>query len=298
PTRGGGGGRRAHQDGPPLVSGEELRRRLYASGGLWGTRLHVAIRCGEGPPRFRLAYMAMRNRLEVARLVLEEAACPYELEVIGFENWRDFKQRMPHGKVPVLYDFDGAGNALAEETAITQFLAKQVGLAGRSDAEEAAANSLYQLYWCTFRNNGVTHDGDLYSAPKLREFKGQSWPHYKEMHRVNNFTAAERSLAALGMFEERLAESGTGFLVGDAPTYVDLALFNDLFELAEEDNVPDFAARFGLPRLGAFLRAFEARPRIRAYLESPGRVPRYSRASHHWGSCGPYPPWGTHRFRH
>jgi len=239
--------------------------------------MHVVIKCGEGEPRYRLAYMAMRNRLEITRLVLEEAGCPYELEVIGFENWPEFKGQMPHGRVPVLYNFDGEGNDLAQETAITQFIARRLGLAGKDEFESATVDMLYQQFWCTFRNNGVTHDGEFYSAPRLRDFKGQTWPRYQELRRVNNFTVAERSLAALGVFEERLAATNTGFLVGSGPTYIDLALFNDLFELAEDDNVPDFATRFNLPRLGSFLSAFENRPSIKAYLQSPGRIPRYSR---------------------
>jgi hypothetical protein len=35
-----------------------------------------------GRPRFRLAYMPMRNRAEVPRLIMEEAGCPYEFDVV------------------------------------------------------------------------------------------------------------------------------------------------------------------------------------------------------------------------
>ena len=85
------------------------------------------------------------------------------------------------------------------------------------------------------------------------------------------------ALAALRFFEGALERSGTGFLVGASPTYVDLGLFYILYELAEEDNVPDFAARFDLPRLGAFLDAMSARPHLAEYLASPRRMPRYER---------------------
>ena len=65
--------------------------------------------------------------------------------------------------------------------------------------------------------------------------------------------------------------------MGEGVTYVDLALFEILHELAEPDRVPDFAARFDLPRLGAFLERVASRPHLRAYLASPRRMPRYER---------------------
>lgn len=275
---------------PLAVTGEELKTRLYHSGGLWKTNMHVLLKCGAGEARFRLAYMPMRNRAEIPRLILEEAQCPYELEIIGFENWYEFKTDFPHGKVPVLYNYDGQGNMLAEEVAITQFLARQLGLAGETEEKAAHANMLYQLFWCTIRNNGVTHDGDFYSAPALAKavqelgFSGRTGSTYQEVHRVNNHTVVERSLAALGVFEDQLEATGTGFLVEDSPTYVDLALFVNLFDLAELDRVPDFATRFNFPRLGEFLKSMESRPQLNAYLKSPGRIPRYSRPTGRPGS--------------
>jgi len=275
---------------PPTITAAELRTQLYNSGGLWNTDMHVIINCGEGDPRFRLAYMPMRNRVEVPRLVLEEAMCPYELEIIGFQRWPEFKTKFPHGKVPVLYNFDGEGHDLAQETAITQFLARKLGLAGKTDEQEALLNMLYQQLWCTIRNNGVTHDGEFYSAPVLRDaaregLTGRQGPSFKDMHRVNNNSVAERSLAALGLFEDHLVASGADFLGGDSPSYVDLALFNNLFELAEEDRVPDFAERFHLPMLGALLQRIEERPQIKAYLQSSSRIPRYSRPTGAPGSA-------------
>ena len=86
-----------------------------------------------------------------------------------------------------------------------------------------------------------------------------------------------RSLAALRVFDERLAASSSGWLVGEGLTYIDLALFEALLELAEPDNVPDFATRFELPALGAFLERMERRPHLLDYLSSPRRMPRYGR---------------------
>jgi len=240
------------------------------------------MKCGEGPAQFRLVYMPMRNRIEVARLMLEDSHCPYELELVGFRKWNDLKLKMLLGKVPVLRNFDGRGNDLSNEIAITQFLATKLGLTGNSDEEAAVANMLYTQFFCTLRNNGLSHDGDHYSvtslvAAKINEVDLSLRRRYQEMHRVNDWTRPERSLAALGVFEEQLVKTGTGFLVGNTITYVDLALFNILFELAEPENVPDFSTRWNFPALGNFLNRLEQRPGIHSYVRSARRIPRYER---------------------
>ena len=219
--------------------------------------------------------------------------------MVGFSAWRaSVKARTPHGKLPVLWDYDGAGACLSQEQTITRFLAQRVGLAGRSILEQAEVDMWYAQLFCTLRNNGVSHDGEHYSVRALKELAaaeaeagggaeaaeggvagGIAVPRYQDVYRreAAQLSAAERSLSALRVFEERLEQSGSGFLVGGRITYADLALFDILFELAEPDNVPDFAAAFALPQLGAFLERIEARPKIAEYLRSARRMPRYGR---------------------
>ena len=68
-------------------------------------------------------------------------------------------------------------------------------------------------------------------------------------------------------------------------------VLRELFELAEPGNVPDFATRFELPRLGAFLEMMSERPRIAAYIRSPRRMPRYQRPGYTYcpGKFSPKP---------
>ena len=266
---------------PPIADARDVARSLWAKHDLFETDVHAIIQVGPSPPRFRLAYMPCRNRGEILRLMLEEARCGYECEIVGFKAWRDtVKATTPHGKLPVLRNFDGEGNDLSQEGCITRYLAQSLGLAGRTPAEQAKVDELYCFWMATLRNQGVSHDGEHYSVAALKaceEVSALERPRYQDVFRQNSLSRAERSLMALGYFEELLAASKSGFLVGDACTYVDLGLFYILFELAEDDNVPDFAQRFELPNLGAFLEAMESRPHIRDYLASPRRMPRYRR---------------------
>ena len=277
-----------------VMEARDVARTLWQKHDLFETDVHAIIRCHalEEKPRYRLMYMPCRNRGEILRLMLEEAQCPYELEVVGFEPWREYvKATTPHGKLPVLHDLTGKNlcEPLGQEGAITRHLAMQLGLAGRTAAEQAAVDSLYCFWFATLRNNGVSHDGEHYSVASLKELRTKGGcedalaalrrPRYQDVFRQNDLSRAERSLVALRYFEETLERAGTGFLVADAPTYADLGLFYVLFELAEEDNVPDFAHVFGFPRLGAFLEAMQQRAQIRDYLASPRRMPRYQRAA-------------------
>jgi glutathione S-transferase len=268
-----------------FTSPKTVAQSLWKKSDLYKTDIHALLRCNckaDEPANFRLAYMPIRNRGEILRLILEEAQVPYEVEVIGFENWRNgVKATTPHGKVPVLRNFDGKGNDLGQEGAITRFLGAQLGLAGDSSTERAMVDSLYSLWFSTMRNNGMSHDGEHYSVAALRDCaplrSATERPVYRDEFRVNSLSRANRSLMILGFWESVLEESKTGFLVKDKPTYVDLGLFYILFELAEEGNVPDFAEKFFLPHCGAFLSLIQERPQINAYLRSPTRMPRYAR---------------------
>ena len=271
----------------PTISAESLQRELWATPGrdLFKTDIHAILHCGNGAPRFRLMYLPVRNRGEVPRLIMEEAKCAYEIEVVGFSQWEQYvKAGTPFGKCPVLRDFDGGGTDLANELAITRWLAQRCGLAGRSVAEQALVDSVHEQLWCTLRNQGVSHDGEHYSALALRECEDaaatlEATPRYQEIFRreAKSLPRAVRSLAALRVFEERLASSQSGWLVGEGLTYVDIALFEILDQLSEPDQVPDFAERFELPQLGAFLERMEKRPQLREYLASDRRMPRYGR---------------------
>ena len=140
---------------------------------------------------------------------------------------------------------------LCQEGAITRFLADKLGLAGSDAAERAAVDAMYCFWFSTLRNNGVSHDGEHYSVAALKEadegLTAAKVPPYEDVFRLDPLSRAERSLVALKRFEEVLGASKSGYLVGDQITYPDHGLFYILYELAEDDNVPDFAERFALP---------------------------------------------------
>ena len=311
---------------PRLMSATEMARTLWSSPDnperwLYKTDVHALIRvnfandgevcyyvdetidamsaptitlqeCEPCSPRWRFSYMPIRNRGEVIRLMLEESEVPYELEVIGYAAWTGgSKEATPEGKLPVLRNFDGEGNDLGQEQAITRFLASELGYAGTTVTERGKIDQLYSFWFSTMRNNGVSHDGDHYSVAALKELVesgvpvpkrgSRERPAYSETYRASileHFTRAQRSLMSLDYFETVLERSNSGYLATkEGPSYVDFALFYILFELAEADNVPSWASVLGLPRCKDFLDRMENRPIINRYFRSPRRMPRYAR---------------------
>lgn len=269
----------------PEILPDELSGALFASKDLWNTSIRGVIlrRCESAREATHwLQYMPMRNRAELARLMLEYAETPYCFEVVGYREWADVKPTTTFGKTPSLVDVDGRGNDLSHEMAIVRYLADALGLAGGDAFERAKCDELFSQWWCTCRNFGLTHDGEQYSARELQFVTDADvqCPRYQETHRVNDLSVASRSVQALRVFEEILQANGTGYLIGDAMTFVDLALFETLFELAEPEHVPDFAERLELPRCGEFLERVSRVDSIAAYIASPTRVPRYERPSY------------------
>ena len=308
-----------------------VAQKIWKDSYLFETDIHAIIRCGnnnneateevdkEGDdhkqistlssiplplPQFHLAYMPMRNRGEIIRLMLEESGCLYDLEIIGFKNWAEavvgedeetsnntrggggrgicnnIKATTPQGKCPVLRNYDGQdiGNDLGQEGAITRYLAKELNLSGTTSIEEAEVDALYCFWFSTMRNNGLSHDGEHFSIASLRDAPPTNdRPRYQDVFRLNTLSKADRSLMALGYFEEQLEKSNSGYLLPSGLTYIDFGLFYILFELAEEDNVPDFVMKFNLPKLGLFLESIQNRSKIKEYILSPSRMPRYKR---------------------
>ena len=300
--RGGAGRARARRElGLPVADALALREELYEVENLWDTDMHCLLCRQCMSPRdanYWLQYMPMRNRAEVPRLLLEFAAAPYVVEVVGYRRWPAVKPTTEFGKTPALVDVDGAGLDVSHEAAISRFLAKALGLAGRTPAEEARCDDLYMQYWHTIRNNSTTHAGDLYDVHALRRAvveRTEDWPRvprFQETHRVNSLSVAARSYQALKVFEDLLEERAAAsplerppYLVGDALTYVDLAVFEALLDLAELDAVPDFAEALGLPNLKRLLTHVAALPRIAVYLSSPSRMPRYERRDREVGGA-------------
>lgn len=211
-----------------------------------------------------LVYFTSRGRAELIRLVLAEAGVDYQEHLVGQGtpplNGRptDFATLkatplLPFGAVPVWEEVDGF--ILAQSAAIASHLARIHGLRGKTPREAAQCDQLLGAYddvrselrkVATAPPEGRAAQRELLSAQLLPRWFGDF----------------ERLLRANG--------GGSGWLVGDAFTVADLALWY-LVESCQENGFG--AALSACPLLVSYAARVAARPRVAEYLKSPRRPP-------------------------
>lgn len=226
--------------------------------------------------RYELYYWPeIQGRGEFVRLALEQGGADYvdvarqpEADGYGMAALMRFLQSKSVERPPFAPPFLKAGELLIGQTAnILLFLGPRLGLAPDDEADRLW---LHQLQLTIADLVGEAHDthhpvsGDLYYEDQKAE----------AAHAAAAFIRA-RLPKYLGYLESVCDRNphGGGWLVGAAPTYVDLSLFQLIAGL-----------RYAFPRAMARLEPdhhglvdihdrVAALPRIAAYLASPRRLP-------------------------
>jgi glutathione S-transferase len=227
--------------------------------------------------KYELYYWPMiQGRGEFVRLALEEAGASY-VDVArlpkGEKGGVGAIMRALGGELggtsPYAPPILKAGKLVIAQTAnILAFLGPRLGLVPSDEASRLAALQ-HQLTIADLV--GEAHDthhpiaGSLYYDDQKKEARAAA-----------KIFRTERMPKYLGYFESLLEGNGRGRLrhaVGTRLSYVDLSLFQVLEGLAYA--FPRAFARVTkkTPRLRALREAVAERPRIRAYLDSPRRIP-------------------------
>jgi len=91
-------------------------------------------------PQYKLVYFPARGRAEAIRYLFAYGKIPYEDQEVDFiQEWPEMKQGMPFGTIPVLYV---DGKMLAQSAAIARYVAREVGIDGKTNLEKAQADML------------------------------------------------------------------------------------------------------------------------------------------------------------
>jgi len=203
-------------------------------------------------PTYKLHYFNLRGRAELARLILAYANVEYEDFRIPSEEWPKHKPNYPFGQVPVL---EVDGKMLGQSNSIARYLAKKHGLAGQDDWEEAMAN-MYADSLMDVINAGLP-------------YRFESDPEKKKQLLQELVTKNVRP--HIQLIEKRLAENGTGYLVGSSLTWADLGYADVIPTFLE--LVPDLLDN--APHLKKLLDAIEAIPSIKKWIETRPVTPMW-----------------------
>jgi glutathione S-transferase len=218
---------------------------------------------------YELFYWPIQGRGEFARLVLEDAGADYE-DVTRSRDGMRRMQEIVAGRAPELLPFAPpflrAGDVwMAQSALITMFLGEQLGLAPTSEPGRYAARTIMLTISDLIDEVHDTHHPiavDKYYEDQKREAQ----------LRATSFRS-KRLPKFLGYLERILERNGTGVLVGDQVTYVDLCAFQIIEGLNYAFPRTLHQLHDKVPRLLALHDRVAQRPRISAYLASDRRYP-------------------------
>jgi glutathione S-transferase len=220
--------------------------------------------------RYELYYWPeIQGRGEFVRLALEEAGADY-IDVARRKNGTDKMMRLmqsPRQKHPPFAPpFLKAGKLLIGQTAnILLFLGVRHGLAPKTEKGRLWTHQL-QLTMADFLVE--VHDThhpvgvSLYYEDQKKEAKRRTQDFLKN-----------RAPKFLDYFERVLVRSGGPYLTGRTLTYADLSLFQIVEGLRYAFPKAMKRLEKKSPRVVAVHDRMQARPRIKAYLQSERRIP-------------------------
>lgn len=193
----------------------------------------------------KLTYFDGKGRGELSRLILAHAAVPYEDERVSFEEWPALKPKLPLNVMPVL-TIDG--EILSQSKTIARFLAKEYGIAGNTNLQQAKADMIVD---CVTDIENARYKWVFVPDPVVQKTIKETF----EKETLPTFLTQ-----MLAIFQQ-----GSGkFMVGDELTWADIAIagFLDVcLPDAKVDGMEKFVVMTELMK-----RVFET-PNIKKYVE-------------------------------
>jgi len=200
-------------------------------------------------PEYKLYYFPLRARGESARLLLAYHGAKFEDIRVSPENWPALKPKMPMGQMPVL---EVDGKMLCQSTAIARYLAREFGLAGKTNWDMAKADMLVDGIfdmWGSLRSVYMPlMQGDT-------EAVKEQWEKFKTEH-LNPF---------LERYHKFFAASKSGWLVGEELTWADIVVAEFLSVLQDGFSADALKDHNDLKQ---FVEKVQNLPQLKTYIAS------------------------------
>lgn len=174
---------------------------------------------------FKLTYFGVRGRGELPRLLFAARERKFEDVRIKQEDWPTLKPETVYGSLPFL---EYKGVTIGQSLSVARFVAKELGLAGRSTLEQALTDGIVDsisdlmtpLFECVFEKD---EEAKAEKMTKFKEDKLTPW-----LKRIESFLVSKKY--------------GDGnWLVGDQMSWADIAVFNWMNNLELMGVCPSFS---------------------------------------------------------
>jgi glutathione S-transferase len=210
---------------------------------------------------YKLYYFGLRARAEPIRVLLHYIQKPYEEVTFGFEEWPEYKTKMPLKQVPVLevrQEEDGPTLKLSQTTAILRYLAK-VHDVEANKVEEQALCDMYgeqiqdyigkvrEWTWTFIGMRPVEKRDELYESTVV--------PVVEELGKI---------------FGQQLKKNGNGYFVGSKITWFDIFLAEFVDKIIGHATPDVFAA---YPEIEEHHKKIFSLPTISKYIKERPSYP-------------------------
>nr|QST14962.1 GSTsigma1c protein [Diaphanosoma celebensis] len=196
-------------------------------------------------PNYKIYYFNMYGRAELARLILAYASVEFEDIRYSPAEWPQRKAKFPFKQLPVL---EVDGKMLAQSRAISRYLARKHGLAGKDEWEQALADMYVDcIDDLIYGMRGAYMEKD---PEKQKEMMKKCMEEKVHPHAL--------------IVEKQLIKNGTGFLVGSEITWADLAYYG-FFSLLKERCA---GALKDTPHLQSFIESIGNMPTIKKWVST------------------------------
>ncbi|CAI5446090.1 unnamed protein product [Caenorhabditis angaria] len=200
---------------------------------------------------YKLTYFRGRGFVEPIRQVFRMAEVEFDEDILTPDDktWENLKKNVPFGQLPVL---NADGIEIPQSAAILRYVSKKFGLAGKSPEEEAWCDAIIDRckdFVVTFRQ--------VYVAAR------QNKP-AEEIEKIRKEVSEPARERFFEILNDVLAQSTSGFLVGDEVTFADLFIVDNLLIL-ERNGIFHRAEQ---PKLTALMQKVHNLPNLRNHIES------------------------------
>jgi len=199
-------------------------------------------------PKYTFSYFDVRALGEVSRWVFAAANQPYDDVRISHDGdrveWQKLKPTTPFGQMPVL-EVDGV--KIGQSNAIAHYLAREFGLAGKSNMEQARVSMVVDCL------------GDIMKAAYQIYVEKDEGKKAELKKKFEDDLKTQQKY-----FDQFLTDNhNTGYFVGDSLTLADIAYAVNL------ERMGDFAVNLHLdefPRLKQLNENVRSNPNIAAWI--------------------------------